>query len=547
MSDADLSVSVAIVGGGCAGAYSALRLQQSGRKGVALFEYSDRIGGRLYTRRLPGMPNVNAEVGGMRFIPWSEKDQGGHKMVTHMVEELRLKRRPFPMGNSDPKIGQNNNYVFLRRKHLLYGELSDSTKVPYDVNWSELNMNPDRLQRWAYEFIVPEAIKRDLSLDELFNVTVFGKKLYKYGLWDLLYLLLSSEAYAFMLDAGGYDTNVANASAVSALPSDDFTAETVYETLVNGYDQLPIQGVRRFADDGGGVYMQHRLRSIVQHGKGVRLTFERTLPKEYDDVRRTIENTGTLVTVDAEHVILAMPRRSLELLDWAPLKDPKVDELVNSVIKQVAFKLFLGYENPWWQALGLQAGRAITDMPLRQVYYMGSEQDAVGGEPGVTNSLMMASYNDLRSVPFWKAFENDEPFTGFVPEAERRRGYTGTGANVPHQHQPATVGMVNMAQLLVQEIHGMRSLPAPYTAAYHDWSEDPFGAGWHAWKAGIDYRKTMKEIRRPADAWPVYVCGEAYSVNQGWVEGAYQTAERMLQEHFGLVAPKWLGDYPLGP
>jgi hypothetical protein len=36
-------------------------------------------------------------------------------------------------------------------------------------------------------------------------------------------------------------------------------------------------------------------------------------------------------------------------------------------------------------------------------------------------------------------------------------------------------------------------------------------------------------------------------VNQGWVEGAYQTAERMLQEHFGLTAPKWLGDYPLGP
>jgi hypothetical protein len=35
------------------------------------------------------------------------------------------------------------------------------------------------------------------------------------------------------------------------------------------------------------------------------------------------------------------------------------------------------------------------------------------------------------------------------------------------------------------------------------------------------------------------VCGEAYSRNQGWVEGALETTELMLQEHFDLKRPTW--------
>jgi monoamine oxidase len=226
------------------------------------------------------------------------------------------------------------------------------------------------------------------------------------------------------------------------------------------------------------------------------------------------------------------------------LHHKKLHRTLNTVIKQAGMKLFLGFEYPWWKALGLQAGRLITDVPLRQVYYFGCEQDAIGGEPGNTNALLMASYNDLQTVPFWKGFEKDPIFRGHVPGSAAQADLP----SVLPQHHPATTSMVNMAHLLLQEIHGMRTIPAPYTALFHDWSEDPFGAGWHAWKAGVDYRETMKRIRRPVDDWPVYVCGEAYSVNQGWVEGALQTAELMLQEHFGLSRPGWLsGDYWLGP
>jgi monoamine oxidase len=40
--------------------------------------------------------------------------------------------------------------------------------------------------------------------------------------------------------------------------------------------------------------------------------------------------------------------------------------------------------------------------------------------------------------------------------------------------------------------------------------------------------EVKKAIVQPADEVPMYICGEAYSDAQGWVEGALQTAEDML-------------------
>ena len=66
-------IDCAIIGGGMGGVYSAWRLATAPESripvaGIHLFEMSDRIGGRLDTVRLPGMPHVPAELGGMRIM-----------------------------------------------------------------------------------------------------------------------------------------------------------------------------------------------------------------------------------------------------------------------------------------------------------------------------------------------------------------------------------------------------------------------------------------------------------------------------------------------
>ncbi|HEY4172260.1 MAG TPA: NAD(P)-binding protein, partial [Rhodopila sp.] len=108
-----MDLDIAVVGAGVSGAYSAWRLQQSlgAEAKIALFEYSDRIGGRLYTVTIPGLPNVKAEVGGMRYIPTQ------HIMVASLVDHLGLAKKDFPMGAPEP-VGANCNLFYLRGKHL---------------------------------------------------------------------------------------------------------------------------------------------------------------------------------------------------------------------------------------------------------------------------------------------------------------------------------------------------------------------------------------------------------------------------------------------
>jgi monoamine oxidase len=78
------ALDVAIVGGGVSGCYCGYRLLAADpalpaihelRRGagdslsVALYEASDRIGGRLWSYRFPELPNVVADLGGMCFSP----------------------------------------------------------------------------------------------------------------------------------------------------------------------------------------------------------------------------------------------------------------------------------------------------------------------------------------------------------------------------------------------------------------------------------------------------------------------------------------------
>ena len=68
--DWDKCDDVSIIGAGIAGAYASYRLRDIGKK-ITIYEYSDRIGGRCYTGKLTGVPDVNVEYGAMRFRPGS--------------------------------------------------------------------------------------------------------------------------------------------------------------------------------------------------------------------------------------------------------------------------------------------------------------------------------------------------------------------------------------------------------------------------------------------------------------------------------------------
>jgi hypothetical protein len=123
-----------------------------------------------------------------------------------------------------------------------------------------------------------------------------------------------------------------------------------------------------------------------------------------------------------KQVALAMPRRSLELLDETPFWDwnrpagghpgRKLSEYIQSVIPYPAFRLFLAYDTLWWRQppVSIAAGRSVSDLPIRQTYYFPPVPDKFDPpEPGSPllegPALLMASYDDLGAVSYWSSLE----------------------------------------------------------------------------------------------------------------------------------------------
>lgn len=518
-------IDYAIIGGGIGGVYSAWRLKQAyPDKNVVVFEFSDRIGGRLLSVEFDKVPNMKAELGGMRYLP----DQ--HKIVDHLVQVLNLPARPFPMGSNGDPDGLNN-YAYFRGIHLLVKELSDSKKLPFNLQWQEQGLTPDGIQAKIMRLLVPNW--QGLSFDDWFDVTVFGEELYKYGFWNLFYRVLSPDAYEFLRYGSGYDTNVSNGNAVVLLPTGgDYSSSNQYMTLVNGMESLPQALADQFVNKyRGELRLNQRLVAMEREGDDYRLTFHPTVTD--NGKTREIEPVQPQQVL-AEHVILAMPRQPLENIAWDGWERKNetagltARKMLRSVLKQSALKIFLAYDYAWWKELGMTAGRSISDLPIRQTFYFTAPDET---ENSKRPSLLMASYNDIDTIPFWKgleAHEHDALYPG------------------PSGFQ-ASYKMVEEVHRQVLELHGLKEIPRPIAAAYMDWSHAPFGAGWHCWKSGIKFNEVMGEIRQPLPDENVFICGEAYSADQGWAEGALETAEEMLTKNLGVPAQgapaHWSPDY----
>ena len=215
-----MDLDIAVIGGGVAGAYAAWRLQQAlgADQRIGLFEYSDRIGGRLYTvtraRRAARQGRGRRDALHPRSAQ-SGRRPGRSSEARHQATSRWA--RPSP-------IGANCNLFYLRGRHLRLHELADPDKVPYNLAWSERGLGPTNLQVQVMNNIYPGMA--NLSLCDLMKLKVFGQPLWKYGFWDLMFRVLSNEGYQFMKDAGGYDANVANANAVTQLPATEYSDNT---------------------------------------------------------------------------------------------------------------------------------------------------------------------------------------------------------------------------------------------------------------------------------------------------------------------------------
>ncbi len=562
---------VAIVGGGVSGVYSGWRLLtanpgespqlkklagKNGKLKVAVFEGTDRIGGRLLSARPPGFPDsTTCEIGGMRYV-------STQTLVRSLVEnELKLPRY-------EQVVDQPDNIMYLRGQQMRFSQNQDPAAMPYLLDWGEeqyiLKNDPSGLIGWGISKLLPQV--NNLSPEELEKflrtAVVDGTPVYQHGFWNLLARALSPDAYQVARALVGYDCLGSNANAVDLICEYfNFTPGVHYYLFNQGYDTVPWELEKRFKKAGGEVIQGEWVSgfestTLSDGSTGVELHFR-----------------GKRESVTASAIILAMPRRSLELLDrvgpvFGPQHAAHVHHLIGSVRPIPLYKLFLAYEYPWWQAVDVRQGRSLTDTPVRQLYYW--PIDPAAATPASQGNALLMAYNDATNVDFWEGLSGAETpamhtrgavehFRKLAPgvrmfdavplanlEAAPKDEYTRRLRDNWNEHR-APYEMVMEMHRQIKRMHNIQYAPHPIDAAYMDWSVDPYGGGVHFWNRGYKSWEVLHQITQPVKDFPAYICGEAYSTNQTWVEGALQTAEIVLQNHLGLKKPSWITANPKPP
>jgi monoamine oxidase len=486
---------VAIVGGGVAGTYAAWRLAQ-GQRRVQLFEASNRVGGRLHSVAFPQAPHLVAEAGGMRFLD-------AHLRVSGLVRHLGLPVREYP-------IDRDPNRMMLRGRNFSQKDVAaGKARFPYRI--PDADQTPDaKFFDRALANVVPDVAKMKPSdWDKVRSSYRYkGRLLRDWTNRDLLLQGMSAEELALAEDASGYDDWIEGETGLDemdyAFVHDDESKP--FRTIIGGYQRLPLVLAEQARKRGAAIATNARVVSVVARQSSYVLTL------------RDANNRQTTLT--AARVILALPRRGLECIEDFPdaKSDRKFARLIASVRPIPACKSLLLYRRPWWRDHGIIEGRNVTDMPARQFYCLGSETVRQRGEETNGYGVLMA-YCDMKSVATWKRLSGTPGAFGYSLLA-------GNSALASEVHREA------------QLVLGRADSP-PLAARFQDWSSDPYGGGWHYYALGHDGVADSEAMLKPMANRELFVCGEAYSRAQGWVEGALERAEALLERHFAVKPPIW--------
>lgn len=540
-------------------------------------------------------PRKYAEFGGFRF-------QDSMHIVRDLVNHLGLTSEPFPVDEPDEnpiylrnqrfRRGQlgsvNVPYRFTDFEARIYrGEIlgnpdfstyvynqafagyleNSGPSVEYPDGYYTLRteyQNAFRNEEWAQ---VTELRKHYESVKQ--KVIVDGRPLDNWPYWGLMTKYLSGEAVAYAEDSGGYNSLWSEGSTPSNLVDDFYflgppegskehpCVDTAWLHVTSGYSDIPNRMFQAFLDKGGQAFLNHQL-----------VRFDKV---EGDDPEYMLQffkrESGTLTSSQGEdqcvsgegdpracrfakatNLVFAMPKRSIELLDGGEffLQNPTVRQtLFDSVLNNPAIRIFMAYKEPWWKRapdvpgagkynVPPTCGRSTTDLNVRQFYYWHTADE---GNPN-QESYVLASYANARAEQYWRPLEDGAPAQDSLPGSVHQEGRTdGAHGRGP---RAATETMARLAHEQLKQVVGVDDAPEPYYAHFQNWTKDPWGAGWHSWKSGYDYNKVIPQAYQPLPQENIFICGECWSNVQGWVQGALNTGEVLLENKLGLKFPKWL-------
>lgn len=499
---------VLICGAGISGLYCAKKILEDAARlerdiTVGIIESSDRIGGRIRTRRFPEFPGTPVELGPMRYLE-------NHHLVSSLVAEYSLETHPF--------ISGSDSMYFLRGESFT-PDHDLSSQLKYALRKEEMGKTPSQLLEYAIDKVIPRKTWQHLrsnssdcsniqQLDWLEKIDI------NIGLKDFLLSILSEEAFCFIKDGSGYDSSFENWNAREAICHiiKDFLLQPDSFMITDGFEALSKALEADILSLGGKIYLNANLNTFDTKQSGCTTSVQCQIfyrdNKQYE--------------VSAKKLILAVPQKSLlPIAKNSPdFSSPQVIELLHTVSPQPAVKVFFSYKEAWWKRLPERCETITTDIPLRKIYYQLHETEIEKQAGGV----LLVTYADMEKFDFWNEFIDND---------------CNEETCAPPKMQQAITEMLS-------ELHGI-DVPSPVDSKVIRWSSDYAGAAYHAWNPGVNCTKIMQEIAKPVDDIPVFICGESYSKYQCWIEGALSSAEFILDNYFSDDYDEWIQNNDLIP
>src|SRR3954462_2128670 len=336
---------VVVVGAGLAGLTATYRLKQAGIQ-AQLYEASDRLGGRCWTRRGDFAEGQIAEHGG-------ELIDQGHTEVRKLAKELGLELDNLlaaEANGTDP-------FYYFDGKPYSFAEATDDLKGI----WQQLHKD---VSAASYPTLYSSSTQRGRELDAM-SIADWIKAYVPGGMKSKLGQLLD---VAYNIEYG------AETSVQSSL-------NMLYLLAYSGQGQLRIFGPsnEKYHVRGGNDQIPARLATALQG----QITTGSALPsirRNADGSYRLAFQSGSATsTVAADRVVLALPFSILRTLDYAKagfsqVKTTAIEELgmgTNS-------KLHVQFKDRLWNALGSN-GETYADTGYQNTWEVTRSQSGTSG------------------------------------------------------------------------------------------------------------------------------------------------------------------------
>ncbi|XP_067673193.1 achacin-like [Haliotis asinina] len=505
----DECLDIAVIGGGIGGAYTGWRLRDRGLS-VSVFEYSDRVGGRLFTAELPVAPGTYLDFGGMRL------KKRGHPILTRTATEIGLRMIPFTLRYGIPE----QTIWYARGKHMRNTDFGTS-RMPYDLPPSEMKV-PDVLKWNIFNknlIFLDNSTMYPTQDDVLKMRTVDGTLLYKMSIDNVYGRFASREAYRYISETSGWAETVGTHGAldgptislsypVATGPPDEVM------TIDGGMGKVPLTLMEKFLNTSTShkLHLNHQLMKIEKRqAGGYNLKFRKT--QTTDGITTPIQLGNKEVTKCARKVVLAVPQRCIQEIDFLEFQNnPEIVRNIDSIVGYPAGRIYLAYNTTWWKTGNPGITHTRSDLPNRQTYDWSTGTNNV--------SIIMASYHNGDLAHYWRELSQfGTPIPGSLP------GVNAVTDVVKNRVEKYLSAIYNVSQSDIPEAVG---------GAMMLWDKYPFLAGWGDFKPGFDDRKVREMLYKPSPSEDVYLVTNSWAKGglRGWSEGTLMAADVVINRYF---------------